>query len=254
MTAPWQLFATWGVLVGLGCGARRDRARRRRSPTAGSSSGAGSWSGMLTASNASGQLVFLPLLARLAERPRLAQRVVRCWRRAMAVLIPLVVLLLPETPRHGRARGRTARADGASADARASRQPDHASRSRGLATRRAVARFLAAVRQLLHLRLHHQRPGRHAPDRLLRRPRHPRGRAPPACWRMMGVFDLIGTTVSGWLTDRLQLAEAAVLVLRPARPVADRPAVHRLRRRSACRCSRCSTASTGSPPCRRPWR
>jgi MFS family permease len=62
MSAPWQLVALWGVVNGLATGAisvplaaivaSRWFVRRR-----------GLVTGLLTASNASGQLVFLPLLA-----------------------------------------------------------------------------------------------------------------------------------------------------------------------------------------------
>ena len=45
----------------------------------------------------------------------------------------------------------------------------------------------------------------------------------------MGVFDLIGTTLSGWLTDRYNARYPAVLVLRPARAFADGAAVHQFR-------------------------
>ena len=44
---------------------------------------------------------------------------------------------------------------------------------------------------------------------------------------MMGVFDLFGTTVSGWLTDRFDRAQAAVRLLRPARALAALPALFR---------------------------
>ena len=91
MTAPWQLFLTWGLMVGIGSGAgavgmaaavaNRWFAQRN-----------GLAMGLLTAANAAGQLVFLPLLAMLAERygwrgvvgrgdpggRRDAARVVRC--------------------------------------------------------------------------------------------------------------------------------------------------------------------------------
>jgi MFS family permease len=96
MTAPWQLFLTWGVLVGIGSGAgavgmaaavtNRWFARR-----------AGLAMGLLTAANAAGQLIFLPLLAMLAERYG--------WRGvsltvtlAIAAMVPLVALLMPEWP------------------------------------------------------------------------------------------------------------------------------------------------------------
>ncbi len=92
----WQLYLTWGVLVGLGSGAgmvglataiaNRWFVRRR-----------GLVVGLLTASNASGQLVFLPLLAGLV--------VSHGWHIVPLVvagvilaLIPVVLLMLPESP------------------------------------------------------------------------------------------------------------------------------------------------------------
>jgi sugar phosphate permease len=95
--SKWQLFLTWGVLVGLGSGV-----------TAGglAATVANRWFvknrglavGILTASNASGQLVFLPVLAAIAEGGnwRLVSWVVAAFA---AILIPLVLLLLPESPR-----------------------------------------------------------------------------------------------------------------------------------------------------------
>ena len=96
MTTPWQLFMTWGLLVGIGSGAgamgmaaavaNRWFARRN-----------GLAMGLLTAANAAGQLIFLPLLAMLAQRYG--------WRGVsvavtLAVLgmLPVVAMLLPEWP------------------------------------------------------------------------------------------------------------------------------------------------------------
>lgn len=92
----WQLYLTWGVLVGLGSGAgmvglatavaNRWFVHRR-----------GLVVGLLTAGNASGQLVFLPLLASLV--------VSHTWHVVPLVvaavilgLIPVVLLMLPESP------------------------------------------------------------------------------------------------------------------------------------------------------------
>src|SRR4029077_18176796 len=66
MTAPWQLFATWGLMGGIGSGAGAvgiaaavaNRWFVTRNGLA---------MGLLTAANAAGQLVFLSLLARLAQ-------------------------------------------------------------------------------------------------------------------------------------------------------------------------------------------
>jgi MFS family permease len=96
VTQIWQLYLTWGVLVGLGSGAgmvglataiaNRWFVQRR-----------GLVVGLLTASNASGQLVFLPLLASLV--------VSHGWHTVPLVvalvilaLIPVVLLMLPESP------------------------------------------------------------------------------------------------------------------------------------------------------------
>jgi MFS family permease len=96
VTEIWQLYLTWGVLVGLGSGAgmvglataiaNRWFVHRR-----------GLVVGLLTASNASGQLVFLPLLASLV--------VSHTWHIVPLVvagvilaLIPVVLLMLPESP------------------------------------------------------------------------------------------------------------------------------------------------------------
>ena len=97
MTSAWQLYLLWGVVVGGSTGAvavplaaivaNRWFDRRR-----------GLVTGMLTASNASGQLVFLPLLAWLAT--------VYGWRTAVAtialvgllVVMPIALLLLRSSP------------------------------------------------------------------------------------------------------------------------------------------------------------
>jgi predicted MFS family arabinose efflux permease len=96
VTQIWQLYLTWGVLVGLGSGAgmvglataiaNRWFIHRR-----------GLVVGLLTASNASGQLVFLPALAWLATH--YGWHAVP-WTVALviALLIPLVLLMLPESP------------------------------------------------------------------------------------------------------------------------------------------------------------
>ncbi|MGA9866842.1 MAG: MFS transporter [Acetobacteraceae bacterium] len=96
ITRIWELYLTWGVLVGLGSSlgmmalavtvANRWFVERR-----------GLVVGMLTAGNASGQLIFLPLLAHIAGAS--GWRFVP-WTAAgvMAALIPVVWLLLAESP------------------------------------------------------------------------------------------------------------------------------------------------------------
>ena len=96
MTTPWQLFLTWGLMVGIGSGAGAvgiaaavaNRWFNKRTGLA---------MGLLTAANAAGQLIFLPLLAVLAERYG--------WRGvsvtvtlAITAMVPVVALLMPEWP------------------------------------------------------------------------------------------------------------------------------------------------------------
>src|SRR6476659_8239498 len=96
MTAAWQLVLCWGVLVGAGTGSmsmafvatvvnRWFVARR------------GLVSGILTAGNATGQLVFLPLVAWITTQ--------HGWRAAALttaaaalVVVPLVALLMRDHP------------------------------------------------------------------------------------------------------------------------------------------------------------
>lgn len=83
MTKVWQLMLLWGVVVGIGTGmtalvlgatvaARWFSARR------------GLVVGILTASTATGQLVFLPLLASLTERMG--------WRTALALMCVMLAI------------------------------------------------------------------------------------------------------------------------------------------------------------------
>lgn len=96
MTSSWQLFLTWGFIVGIGSGggavgmaaaiANRWFAKRT-----------GLAMGLLTAANAAGQLIFLPLFALLAELYGW-RAVAICVTAAVAVVLPIVMLMLPESP------------------------------------------------------------------------------------------------------------------------------------------------------------
>ena len=96
MTSPWQLFLTWGLMVGIGSGAGAvgmaaaiaNRWFIKRNGLA---------MGLLTAANAAGQLIFLPVLALLAQRYG--------WRGVsvtvtvvVAAMVPVVMLVMPEWP------------------------------------------------------------------------------------------------------------------------------------------------------------
>lgn len=96
MTEPWHLFLLWGLVVGAGSGCMA---------TVFASTVAARWfvarrglvTGVLTAATASGQLVFLPLLTRLAEGAG--------WKwvglsvaLGAAAAIPVVVLFIRDRP------------------------------------------------------------------------------------------------------------------------------------------------------------
>jgi predicted MFS family arabinose efflux permease len=95
MSTPWELFLTWGLLVGIGASA---------GAVGMSTAVANRWfvthrglaMGLLTAANAAGQLIFLPLLGRLSQDYG--------WRSvSIAVTLTVVALiplatLLPESP------------------------------------------------------------------------------------------------------------------------------------------------------------
>jgi predicted MFS family arabinose efflux permease len=96
ITASWQLFFTWGLLVGIGSSA---------GAVGMAAAVANRWfvahrglaMGLLSAGNAAGQLVFLPLLGRLSQDYGW-QSVSIAVSVTIAALIPLAMLLLPETP------------------------------------------------------------------------------------------------------------------------------------------------------------
>ena len=195
-TTPWELYATWGVLVGIGSGAgmvgmatavanRWFVARR------------GLVVGLLTASNASGQLVFLPLLASLAQH--LGWQSVP-WLVAMVILtlIPLVALVLAESPGsiglgpYGTAAAPPTTTSTAnpvvvafSGLGRGMRSPDFWLLFLSFAICGFSTNGLVAT-HLISYCMDHGIPELSAASVLA----------------AMGVFDLIGTTASGWLTDR----------------------------------------------------
>ncbi|MDR3482201.1 MAG: MFS transporter [Burkholderiaceae bacterium] len=96
MSMPWHMMLAWGVLVGAGSGVAANtlaativgrwfEARR------------GLAMGLLTASAATGQMVFLPLMAYMVDH--VGWRAVAFMVSAIAALaVPLVALLLPERP------------------------------------------------------------------------------------------------------------------------------------------------------------
>jgi sugar phosphate permease len=198
MQASWQLDLLWGVMVGLATGslasvlaaivANRWFVQRR-----------GLVMGLLTASNATGQLVFLPLLASLA--------VTMGWRAAALVtagaallIAPLVALLMRERPSDIGLRPYGADPDSKDITETPGNPLAAALQglARGLRSRDfwllAGSFFICGATtngligtHLIPASMEHGIPEVTAASMLA----------------LIGVFDLIGTTISGWLSDRV---------------------------------------------------
>jgi predicted MFS family arabinose efflux permease len=199
MTAPWQLVLSWGIAVGLASGVTAlvlgatvvNRWFDRHQ---------GLVMGIITASTATGQLVFLPLLAAVAESAGWRPVV---WIAALvaAAMIPIVALLVPERPNdiglrpYGAASGSAAISPG-----RAGANPiaialavlGRGTKSTGFWL--LFASFFvcgASTNGLIGTHLiaycfDHGIPEVQSASLLA----------------AMGIFDLMGTTASGWLSDR----------------------------------------------------
>ena len=198
MTASWQLVLLWGVLVGLGSGntaivlgatvVQRWFVKNR-----------GTAMGLLTASAATGQMIFLPLEAHIAET--------RGWRQvsfgvsaALVLLIPLVALVVRDRPSDLGLLPYGATPDD---------PPIDNNRTNPLATALRVLRAGFAKRDFWLLAgsffvcgaTTNGLVGTHLVPACMD---HgiPEVRA-AGLLAMMGIFDLIGTTASGWLSDRV---------------------------------------------------
>lgn len=200
VSRPLHLTLFWGVLVGVGTGTtasvlaatvvqRWFRTRR------------GTVMGLLAASAATGQLVFLPLLASLAVH-RGWRAVSLCVAAGVALLVPLALWLLRDRP-----------ADLGLLPYGAS-EPESASEPTIEPAASPVRHALAVLRRCLGLRdfwllagsffvcgaTTNGLVGTHLIPACLD---HgiPEVRA-AGLLATMGVFDLLGTTASGWLSDR----------------------------------------------------
>ncbi len=256
MTAAWQLTLLWGVVVGLGTGtmamvlgamvANRWFTERR-----------GFVLGLLTASSATGQLLFLPVLASMVVHLG--------WRSAVLltagvglVVLPLVAVLMRDDP-----RDIGLRPFGEPADAPVTPRPPRAAATApllglalGLRSRDfwllAGSFFICGLStngligtHLIPASMEHSIPEVTAASLLA----------------SIGVLDVVGTTVSGWLSDRwdnryLLCWYYGLRGLASAGSRCCSCPTRSARRTSASPPSRSSTASTGWPRCRRrrAWR
>lgn len=250
MTAPWQLWLLWGLLIGTGTGcmalvfgavvANRWFHVHR-----------GLVMGIFSAANATGQLVFLPLIA--------ATAVASGWRAAALIVAALagvsaiaVVLFLRDHPQQvglqpfGIAEGYAVEAP----------QPARSPARLALGTlARASHRWTFWALALSFfvcgwttngLVQTHFIPAAHDHGMPMT--------TAAGLLALVGIFDVIGTVLSGWLTDRVdpRLLLAVYYALRGVslltcstcwRPLSS----------PQCSCSSSSMASTGWPQCHRRW-
>lgn len=197
-TAPWMLVITWGVMIGLGTGSMAlvfaatvvDNwfvARR------------GLVVGVLTAGSATGQLVFLPFIAILVAEQGWRQATLLVAAGAL-VVVPLVLLWLRDHPiqlgltPYGAPEGwtRTPRANGnavriaLSTLRRAVRVRTFWALAIGFAICGATTNGLIGT-HFIPSAHDHGMPETTAAGLLA----------------LVGVFDIIGTIASGWLTDKV---------------------------------------------------
>jgi MFS family permease len=197
MTAPWQLDVLWGVVNAAATGAisvplgamiaNRWFARRR-----------GLVTGMLTASSATGQLIFLPLLAWIVTQWGWRYAAGTAAAVALVVVLPLVLLFIRDRPSDlGLAPYGSTEIEPAPV---VTGNP-FASAVRTLgAVRRSRAFWLLAGSFFICGASTNGLIGTHLIPAAMD---HGFGEvAAASLLATIGVFDLVGTLASGWLTDR----------------------------------------------------
>ncbi len=197
MTEPWHLFLTWGLLSGLGSGAVAN-VLGATIVNRWFTTNRGLVMGLLTASTATGTLIFMPGLAALTEwggwKP-----VVLTVAACCAALIPLVYFLVPERPASAGLRSYGSTQDDVVAPP--SQQNPFAAAIGNLikAAQTKTFWFLFATFYICGFTTNGL-IGTHliafCGDFGIAEVQA------AGLLAMMGVFDLIGTTLSGWLTDR----------------------------------------------------
>jgi MFS family permease len=198
MTKPWQLVLTWGVVSGIGSGCITNVL---------SATIVNRWfvtnrglvMGLFAASTSTGTLVFIPALSAIAQSHGW-KPVVISVAVAMVLLIPLVFLLLPEWPSDIGEKP---------FGADANHPPEVRVRSNPLRTAFGALAEGARSRDFWLLSITffvcgfttNGLVGTHMIALC-----HDHGLEAVAAGGLlaiMGLFDLVGTTASGWLTDRI---------------------------------------------------
>jgi sugar phosphate permease len=198
MRAPWQLDLLWGVVVGTATGAvsvplaatvanRWFESRR------------GLVTGILTASNASGQLVFLPALAWITTAYGWRWAVACVAIVAIGLVFPVVAIVVRDRPE---ALG--LRPYGATREVPVPGRPAHpfaaATDGLRLGLRSRTFWLLSSTFFICGMSTNGLIGTQLIPAAI---DHHLTAVTGASLLALMGVFDVIGTTCSGWLTDRV---------------------------------------------------
>jgi predicted MFS family arabinose efflux permease len=198
MRAPWQLDLLWGVVVGSATGAvsvplaatvanRWFESRR------------GLVTGILTASNASGQMVFLPALAWLATAYGWRYAAVSVAAVAIVVVFPIVAVFVRDRP-----QSLGLEPYGATEPVpvpEPSPRPFRPAVDGLLLGMRSRAFWLLAATFFICGLSTNGLVGTHLIPAAI--DHHLSAVTGASLLALMGLFDVVGTTCSGWLTDRL---------------------------------------------------
>lgn len=200
VTESWMLILTWGVLIGLGTGSMAlvfaaivaDRWFVR---------GRGLVIGILTAGSATGQLIFLPIVADIASNASWRYASLLIAGIALAV-VPIVAIFLRNSPADLQVTPYGSPADAV---------PAHPERSSVNPARRTLQVLGRAARVRTFWALvagfaicgatTNGLIGTHFIPSA-----HDHGMAEPTAAGLLavvGIFDVVGTIASGWLTDRV---------------------------------------------------
>jgi MFS family permease len=200
----WQILLTWGLLIGLGTGSMALVFAATIANTWFSRS-RGLVIGILTAGSAAGQLVFLPFIAILAQDPGWRQASLLIAAGALAV-VPLVLKFLKNSP----ADAGVLPYGAAPAEGGAVEQPAATAGDRPNAAVRAlqVLRRASRVRTFWALAAGFAICGATTNGLIGTHfipSAHDHGMPETTAAGLLavvGIFDIVGTIASGWLTDR----------------------------------------------------
>lgn len=212
VTESWQILLTWGLLIGLGTGSMALVFAATIANTWFAKS-RGLVIGILTAGSAAGQLVFLPFIAALAQDPGWRQASLLIAAGALAV-VPLVLKFLKNSPADVGVLPYGAEAEPGSPPAPGTPASGIPAAGAGEPGSNAAVRALQVLKRASKVRTFwalvagfaicgattngligtHFIPSAHD---------HGMSQTTAAgLLAVVGIFDIVGTIASGWLTDR----------------------------------------------------